>query len=178
MILRPSSLGFVAAACVLAAQTAWLDVPFVQQQKAGCGAAAVAMVVAYWAQQYPRLAGAAKDSERINDLLPASARGIRGRELKRYMEERGFDVYVFDGEIGDLRQHFEKGRPVVVCLGPRGAKGPLHYAVVAGVDDTAVWLNDSARGKLFHQDLARFETEWKATGHWAMLAVPRPAKAP
>jgi ABC-type bacteriocin/lantibiotic exporter with double-glycine peptidase domain len=178
MILRPSTLCCIAAACAIAAQTAWLDVPFVQQEKAGCGAAAVAMVVGYWARESPALAEAAKDSERINDLLPASARGIRGRELKRYMEERGFDVYVFDGEISDLRQHSEKGRPVVVCLGPRGVKGPLHYAVVVGVEDGAVWLNDSARGKLFRQDLGRFEAEWKATGHWAMLAVPRPTPMP
>jgi ABC-type bacteriocin/lantibiotic exporter with double-glycine peptidase domain len=180
MVLRPSLLGSIAATCVIATQAPWLDVPFVQQEKAGCGAAAVAMVVGYWAREYPALAEAARDSERINNLLPASARGIRGRELKRYMEERGFDVYVFDGDISDLRQHSGKGRPVVVCLGPRGAKGPLHYAVVVGVEDGAVWLNDSARGKLFRADLGRFETEWKATGHWAMLAVPRqpPPQAP
>lgn len=178
MIVRSAALNVLAAICVASATTAWLDVPFVPQEKAGCGAAAVAMVVGYWAVQYPPLAAAARDSERINDLLPASARGIRGRELKRYMEERGFDVYLFDGELSDLRQHFEKGRPVVVCLGPRGRGAPLHYAVVVGVDDAAVWLNDSARGRLFREDIRRFETEWKATRNWAMLAVPRPAQAP
>ncbi len=177
MIFRAAAVS-VLAACALAASNTWLDVPFVQQQKAGCGAAAVAMVVGYWAREYPQLDGAAADSERIDDLLPPSRRGIRGQELKRYLEERGFAAFAFDGEIGDLRQHIGKGRPVVVCLGPRGPKGPLHYAVVVGVDGSTVWLNDSARGKLFRFGLDRFETEWKATGNWAMLAVPRAAQVP
>lgn len=151
----------------------WLDVPFIRQTKAGCGAAAVAMLVEYWAREYPKLSAAAADSERINELLPASAKGIKGRELKRYLEDRGFSAYVFDGELKDLRQHFEKGRPVVVCLGLKGSSAPLHYAVVVGIDSDAVWLNDSARGKLVREEIARFERAWRVTGNWALLAVPR-----
>lgn len=152
---------------------AWLDVPFVRQVKAGCGAAAVAMVAGYWSRHDPQLGAAAKDAERINELLPASAKGIRGRALKRYLEERGFAAYVFDGELIDLRNHIDKGRPVVVCLGLKGAKAPLHYAVVVGVDEEAIWLNDSARGKLVREDIARFQRAWSVTGNWALLAVPR-----
>jgi predicted double-glycine peptidase len=160
-------------ATALPGGTAWLDVPYVAQVKAGCGASAVAMVVGYWAEQYPAVRDAARDSERIDTLLPASAKGIRGAALKTYLDERGFSAYVFDGEMSDLRQHFSKGRPVVVCLGLRGEKGPLHYAVVVGLDDSGVWLNDSARGKLIHEDTAQFEKAWRATGNWALLAVPR-----
>jgi predicted double-glycine peptidase len=159
----------------MAASTTWLDVPYVRQVKAGCGAAAVAMVVDYWARQYPQLSAAVRDSERINDLLPASRKGIRGLELKRYLGDRGFAAYVFDGEISDLQHHFKKGRPVVVCLGLKGAKGPPHYAVVVGVDDKAVWLNDSARGKLIRDEISHFESAWRVTGNWALLAVPRQA---
>ena len=161
--------GFVASADV-----AYLDVPYVRQVKAGCGAAAIAMVVQYWARQNPDLKDAAAETANIDELLPASRRGIRGSALQDYLAKRGFAAYVIDGEMKDLRHHFEKGRPVVVCLGLSGAKGPLHYAVVVGIDDESVWLNDSARGKLVRDDLDRFEKAWKVSENWALLAVPRP----
>ena len=50
----------LAMACltaVLAAATApgiWLDVPFVKQEKEGCGAASIAMVMQFWQQQQGR----------------------------------------------------------------------------------------------------------------------------
>jgi predicted double-glycine peptidase len=171
MVLRAEAV-FALTFIHTVASCAWLDVPFVRQVKTGCGAAAVAMVVEYWARQHPQLRAAANDSERINDLLPASAKGIRGQALKQYLEERGFNAYVFDGELSDLRHHFDKGRPVVVCLGLKRANGPLHYAVVVGVDDESVWLNDSARGKLVREDIADFRRAWSVTRNWALLAVP------
>jgi predicted double-glycine peptidase len=141
--------------------------------KSGCGAAAVAMVVQYWARHHPELNDAASETDRINELLPASRRGIRGAALKEYLSKRGFAVYVFDGELPDLRDHFEKGRPVVVCLGLSGPQSPLHYAVVVGIDDESVWLHDSARGKLVREPIDRFRTSWDVTGNWSLLAVPR-----
>jgi predicted double-glycine peptidase len=156
--------------------TRWLDVPFVQQVKAGCGSAALAMVVQYWARQQPGLEVAAADSERIDKLLPATAKGIQGRALKQFLEQRGFTAFIFDGELRDLQAHFEKGRPVIVCLALSGPRAPLHYAVVVGLDDKAVWLNDPARGKLVHENLDHFMAAWKETGNWALLAVPRQAQ--
>jgi predicted double-glycine peptidase len=152
----------------------WLDVPFVQQVKAGCGSAAVAMVVEYWARQFPNLDQARADAEKIDRLLPAtSPKGIRGEALKQYLDQRGFQAFLFEGEISDLQNHFAKGRPVIVCLAPNGNHGLLHYAVVVGLDDKSVWLNDPARGKLFREDTGQFASEWKRTGGWALLAVPR-----
>ena len=150
--------------------------PWVQQTKTGCGAAAIAMVISYWSQQFPALNAAALDTERINDLLPASAKGIKGRDLKRFLEARGFSAYIFTGEVADLRNHVEQGRPVIVCLAPKGAGAPLHYAVVVGIDEQGVWLNDSARGKLIRDELSRFQAAWKGTDNWALLAVPRGSK--
>lgn len=172
--IQSRGLFLLAVSSLLCAQTAWLDVPYVRQVKAGCGAAAIAMVVQYWARHQPNLQAAAEETDRIDELLPASRRGIRGTVLQDYLKKRGFQAHIFDGELTDLRHHFEKGRPVVVCLGLSGAKGPLHYAVVVGVDNESVWLNDSARGKLVRDDLDRFENAWKVSGHWALLAVPQP----
>ncbi len=179
MNARPAHrLRFVLAlgASLAFAQTPWLDVPYVRQVKEGCGAAAVAMVVQYWARNHPGLEGAANETDHIDQLLPASRRGIRGTVLKEYLSKRGFDAYVFDGELQDLRQHFEKGRPVIVALGLSGSKGPLHYAVVVGLADSgeSVWLHDSARGKLVRESWENFEKAWSLSGRWSLLAVPRP----
>jgi predicted double-glycine peptidase len=155
----------------------WLDVPFVQQVKAGCGSAAVAMVLEYWARQFPELEATQADAERINQLLPAtSPKGIGGEALKQYLKTRGFEAFIFNGEMQDLQHHFAKGRPVIVCLAPKGVRGPLHYAVVAGLDEQSVWLNDPARGKLFREDVKRFLTEWRPAEHWALLAIPQRAQ--
>jgi ABC-type bacteriocin/lantibiotic exporter with double-glycine peptidase domain len=131
------------------------------------------MVVQYWAQQLPDLRKAALDMERIDKLLPASSKGIRGQAIKEFLQREGFAAYIFDGEMTDLHHHFENGRPVIVCLAPKGIRSPFHYAVVVGIDDRRIWLNDSARGKLFSEDLARFQQEWDPTHNWALLAVPR-----
>ena len=168
------ALLLVLAGCVVygSEPASWLDVPYVPQVKAGCGAAAVAMVVQYWARHNPELKGAANETSRIDDLLPASRRGIRGTALREYLAERGFAAFVFNGEKQDLQHHVDKGRPVIVCLGSPGTRGDLHYAVVIGIDDESIWLNDSARGKLFREPLARFQKSWDVTDHWALLAVP------
>lgn len=172
-----SRLRLCVALCVAkcaVAVLAPLDIPFVSQVKEGCGSAAIAMLIQYWARQDSLLSDAAAASEEIDRMLPASAKGIRGKALQGYLERHGFDAFIFDGEISDLKHHLDKGRPVVVCLAPAGPKKPLHYAVVVGVDDSSVWLNDGARGKLFQQGRDRFMRDWKETGDWALLAVPRP----
>jgi predicted double-glycine peptidase len=152
----------------------WLEVPFVHQVKAGCGSAAVAMVMQYWASRQPGLDAVAADAERIDQILPpGSAKGIQGQALKRYLEEHGFAAFTFNGEIRDLQQHLAKGRPVVVSLGLKGSRAPLHYVVVVGLKDKAVLVNDPSRGKLIGIDLERFLLAWKPTGNWMLLAVPR-----
>src|SRR5438309_1891385 len=99
------------------ASSPWLDVPFVHQVKAGCGSAAIAMVMQYWVSRQPGLDGKATDAGRIDQALPSDPkRGIQGQALKRYLEEHGFAAFVFSGEIADLEQHIAKGRPVVVAL--------------------------------------------------------------
>src|SRR3954449_12751312 len=76
------------------AHPSWLDVPFVQQVKAGCGSAAIAMVVEYWARQFPGLDKAQADAEKIDQLLPATTpKGIQGKALKQYLESRGFQAF-------------------------------------------------------------------------------------
>lgn len=176
-----SFIGVWLGACLaVSAQSGqpWLDVPYVHQaQITGCGPASIAMVMQYWLHQGTRVDVAAADAGRIYAQLSASSpdasrEGIRGQALKGYLEEHGFKTYIFNGEIKDLRNHIEKGRPLVACLAPRSAKGPLHYVVVAGIDASAVYFHDPVRGKLLREELGKFQREWHATGGWTLLAVP------
>src|SRR5216683_2034833 len=153
----------------------WLDVPFVKQQKDGCGAASIAMVMQYWQQQHGAPANPKAEAARIQRVLYAeAAHGIYASDMERYFQQNGYVTFTFSGEWADLKQHLEKGRPLIAALKP-GSALPLHYVVVAGLDQERqlVLLNDPAQRKLLKQDQSRFEQEWKAAGRWTLLAVPK-----
>jgi predicted double-glycine peptidase len=151
----------------------WLDVPFVKQEKNGCGAASMAMVLQYWQRQRGQAADA--DERQIQEALYSSeAHGIFASDVQRYMDEHGFRTFAFHGEWGDLREHLERGRPLVVALKP-GRQAAAHYVVVVGLDwmQDIVLTNDPAERKLLKQGRIAFEKEWKAANNWTLLAVPR-----
>jgi ABC-type bacteriocin/lantibiotic exporter with double-glycine peptidase domain len=152
----------------------WLDVPFVKQEKNGCGAASIAMVMQFWQHQQGQTTGNADAGQIQHTLYSSSAHGIYASDLEHYLGRNGYRTFAFAGTREDLRQHLEKGRPLIVALKP-GSRTPLHYVVVAGIDveQGTVLLNDPAERKLLKQDAARFEKERKNAGNWTLLAVPQ-----
>ncbi len=156
------------------AETPWLEVPYIEQEEStGCGSASIAMVMQYWMHQGANVEPAVADAPLIYAKLSTSSRsGISGQALKGYLEGHGFSAYVFDGNLDEVRSHLGKGRPLVVCLDPKSGSSLLHYVVVVGIDDSAVYFHDPARGKLLKLEFKRFQREWKATGSWILLAVP------
>jgi predicted double-glycine peptidase len=156
----------------------WLDVPFVKQQKDGCGSASIAMVMQYWQQQQGLPASDAADAGEIQrSLYSKRAHGIYASDLERYFQRHGFRTFTFRGERADLQQHLEKGRPLIVALKPAGVGASLHYLVVAGLDRERrlVLVNDPAERKLLKRDWPSFEREWNAAGKWTLLALPPPS---
>ncbi len=154
----------------------WLDVPFVKQEKDGCGAASVAMVMQYWQHQQGEPAGQDSDAARIQHALySARAHGIYASDMERYFREKGFRTFTIRGEWEDLKQHLDKGRPLLVALKPAGGGSPLHYVVVTGIDQEQeiVMVNDPAQRKLLKQNRSGFEREWSAAGRWTLLALPQ-----
>jgi len=154
----------------------WLDVPYVHQEKNGCGSAALAMVLQYWAQKGIVIAPERTDEGKIQkELYSQDARGIYASAMEKFLRESGFSPYVFKGEWSDLGNHLEKGRPLIASIQP-GGKSSLHYVVVVGIDreKEGVLLNDPERGKLFRVERTEFEKEWQRTNYWTLLAVPRP----
>ncbi|MGE5571258.1 MAG: C39 family peptidase [Rhodospirillales bacterium] len=163
----------LAVAMLYAAATSgiWLDVPYIRQEENGCGAASIAMVMQYWKEKGASVSAADAVPEAIQRrLYSRRAKGIYASDMEGYFREKGFQVFAFRGEWADLEQHIRKGRPLIVCL---RQGGPLHYVVVAGVDDGFVLLNDPARRKLLKLDREGFERDWK--DRWTLLAVPRQA---
>jgi ABC-type bacteriocin/lantibiotic exporter with double-glycine peptidase domain len=155
----------------------WLDVPFVKQEKNGCGAASIAMVMQYWMLQQGRPQSPNADAIQIQRVLYSGhARGIYASDLEGYLQREGFRTFAFRGQWTDLKQQLEKGRPLIVALKPDSGNIPLHYVVIAGLDweQGLAMVNDPAQRKLLKQDRSSFEREWSAAGKWTLLALPQP----
>jgi uncharacterized protein YvpB len=158
----------------------WLDVPFVKQEKEGCGAASIAMVMQYWQHRQGEPATPDSDATQIQrSLYSAKAHGIYASDLEGYFRGNKYRTFTIRGEWADLKHHLEKGRPLIVALKPAGGGKSLHYVVVTGLDpeQELILVNDPARRKLLKQDRSDFEQEWTAAGKWTLLAVPL-AQAP
>src|SRR5579864_5016423 len=100
--------GTLCAAILFAADPSgiWLDVPFVKQEKDGCGAASIAMVMQYWQAQQGQPANETSDPSQIQRALySAKAHGIFASDMERYFQEQGFRTFTIRGEWKDLKQH-------------------------------------------------------------------------
>lgn len=172
-------LAFLLAASLLAAgEGLWLDVPYVHQEKDGCGSASVAMVMQYWAEKQAPVAAERSNASRIQkELYSRQAHGIYASAMEQYLRESGFEVFAFRGGWEDLREHIAKGRPLILALEPsRGAA--LHYVVLVGIapDNAGVLLNDPARSKLFKIGHDEFTRQWQGAAGWTLLALPKPVQ--
>jgi ABC-type bacteriocin/lantibiotic exporter with double-glycine peptidase domain len=154
----------------------WIDVPFVAQVKNGCGSAAIAMVMEYWEKKTGRAATGSADAGKIQSALYSPrVEGIRASAMKEYFESAGYRTFAFAAEWSDLGHHLERGRPLIVSLKSSGPHGPLHYVVVVGIDSAReyIYVNDPAQQKMLRLSREGFESEWSATEHWTLLALPR-----
>jgi ABC-type bacteriocin/lantibiotic exporter with double-glycine peptidase domain len=153
----------------------WLDVPFVRQEREGCGSAAASMIMRYWIGRGAAVTEEAADAAAIQRQLHSSeAKGIYASALRKYLEQHGFSVYIINAEFEDLKHHVSRGRPLMVCLQLRDG-GPLHYVVVVGVDSVTqeIVIHDPARGELRRHSGSNFRQAWNRKGNWTLLAVPK-----
>jgi uncharacterized protein YvpB len=130
----------------------------------------------YWRLQQHKQVDAAADAVTIQrSLYSKKDHGIHASDLEHYLQQNGFQTFAFAGKWDDLKQHLEKGRPLIAALKPSALESSLHYVVVVGVDSTqdVVYLNDAAQRKLLKRDRASFEKQWSALGHWTLLALPK-----
>ncbi len=163
----PALACFTAIACA-----ASLDVPYVHQQKQGCGPASVAMVMQYWEHQGARFSeGAATPATVYRALYRPDLHGASSTEMAAYLRANSFAAFEIDGEWKDLNGNLSRGRPVVVSLRP-SEKAPFHYVVVVGVEDSQVVVHDPARRADVAIPAEQFQKEWRRSGNWALIAAP------
>jgi ABC-type bacteriocin/lantibiotic exporter with double-glycine peptidase domain len=144
-----------------------LDVPYVHQQKDTCGAAALAMVLQYWGV-------AISHDEIAGELLQPELHGIAGSKLAAFASARGMTAIAHEGDVGHLRDHVGKGRPMIV--GWAMGKGRYHDVVVTGFDDDGshVIVHDPARGAGRRIAVDTFRRRWAGAGYWTLLVAPKP----
>lgn len=152
----------------------WLDVPFVKQEKDGCGAASVAMVMQYWLRQQQKPETDADPVAIQRTLYSKEGHGIYASDLQHYFQDHGFQTFSFAGTWENLNRQLSQGRPLIVAL-KIGGHGPEHYEVVVGLEGekSMVLVNDPAQRKLLKQDWATFEKQWSAASRWTLFVVPQ-----
>jgi predicted double-glycine peptidase len=171
--MRAAGLALALTAAAVCAPP--LDVPFFRQQKNGCGAASVAMVMHYWSTRTPGAQVSAPDPALVyRDLYKPEENAILLTDMRRYLEDRGFQAFTLRGKWSDVVQHLDRGRPLIAALKPGNAK-TMHFAVISGFDDRHVMLNDPTRKKLHRMKRADFDRAWVAADGWLLIAVPRTA---
>jgi predicted double-glycine peptidase len=149
-----------------------LDVPFVRQQKQGCGPAALAMVMQYWQNQGAQFSdGVAVASNIYRVLYRSDLGGASGADMLAYLRHQGFTAFEIDGAWSDLTENIAHGRPVVVCLRP-SPKAPYHYVVVVDISAAQVVVHDPARRPGISIPAAVFEKEWQRSTNWTLIAAP------
>ena len=153
-----------------------LDVPFVAQEKNGCGAAAISMVLSYWNENgYPIDEESRNVDEILRQLSSNDYAGIRARDIEKYFQQHQYRAFAFRGSIEDLQHHLDKGRPIVVALGQKSGIGRHHFVVATGIssDRSIILINDPAQRKLLKVKRDEFEKAWKDVDYWTLLAVPK-----
>ncbi len=150
-----------------------LEVPFFRQDKNGCGAASVAMVLHYWkpARSVP------SPEDVYRRLYDAQRNGIPLTEMRSYLQSQGFNAFTLRAQWPDVESHLAKRRPVVVGLRKK-KDGLLHYATMVGIERESVWLNDPTRKKPHRMKRTDFEKHWALADRWILIAAPSNPSAP
>ena len=146
-------------------------VPSVRQiAREDCGAAALAMVLGYWALPVTR-----EDITAAHP--PAPERGIRAAALRDFARRQGLQAFIVEGQLADLDRELARRRPVLVGVMKRyGGRVYPHYEVVVGVSrrQRRILTLDPAHG-LRVNSREGFAAEWTAAGRLTLIVFPRAA---
>jgi predicted double-glycine peptidase len=168
--VQPAALTALLVSAGLAGGSVRLDVPYVRQEKDGCGAASLTMVMRYWRARDQGAVGEADPSRIQRELYVAAERGIPGSAMRAYLERAGFHAFTIKGQWSDLAAHVGKGRPLIVCLSAPGRR--LHYVVGAEEGGGTVLVHDPARREWLSMTRSGFERKWRVSGYWTLVAAP------
>ncbi|HDI59364.1 MAG TPA: peptidase C39 [Desulfobacteraceae bacterium] len=141
------------------------EVPFFEQQRHQCGAAALATVLAY----YDRLVPPDQISQEIyNETL----RGALLPDLENYAARLGFKTESGQGTLARLKESVLARKPVIVLIdnGVWLASRP-HYIVVFGFNEEGFIAHDGNRPAVLIGYEA-FQKRWQKMGAPYLLVYP------
>lgn len=142
-------------------------VPFFPQEDYQCGPAALATVMNYW---YIRQGGTERIGvdEITEAIYSPGARGVLPSDLENYPKKRGFSAQQFRGSMGDIRDHIDRGIPLILFVEYGLSFYHVnHFLVVTGYTRDGIIVNSGRRESetVANSDL---EKVWKKTGYWAL----------
>lgn len=140
-----------------------LDVPYLPQSEDLCGGAAAAMVMRYWGAR-------GVYAEAFAALVDHRAGGIRTDVLVSTLKARSWTTLVEDGRAARVREHLDRGRPVIALIEDR--PGRYHYVVVVAWAAGHVVLHDPARAPLRTMTDDAFDRAWQKSGRWMLVLLP------
>src|SRR5581483_12120249 len=125
-----------------------IDVPYVPQSDALCGAAAAAMVFRYWGDAHAT-------AEQFETLVDPRAGGIADGLLVDAIARAGWAVEPLAGSAESVEAHLMRREPVIVLLAE--AHNRFHYLVVVGRRGRDVIVHDPSWGPNRAIDIAEFD---------------------
>jgi ABC-type bacteriocin/lantibiotic exporter with double-glycine peptidase domain len=171
--LAPACRGLAVRPTEMSEEAVLLTVPMVPQDDLyECGLASISALCQYHGLVVPQ-------DERAELVALANEKeGLSGAEIRTALERLGLEVFLFPGTldrtVSGVYHHLDQGRPLLVMISVE--PGKHHYCLLTGYDPIHgnLFLSDPRRGSLVLPAEA-FETLWARSGHFTLLAAPRPA---
>jgi ABC-type bacteriocin/lantibiotic exporter with double-glycine peptidase domain len=148
-----------------------LVVPFFADDSDQCGPATLASVLSYWGIS-------AKPGNLKKEVYLPSLRGTLPIDMFLAAQTFGMKVESYSGTLLNIRLELDRGRPLVAFLNlgyrffPQG-----HYVVITGYDDRkqGLYVHSGLEPNKF-VSYERFLRDWKKTGQWTLLIIPKSTK--
>ncbi|MFA6603681.1 MAG: papain-like cysteine protease family protein [Patescibacteria group bacterium] len=148
-----------------------LKVPYHRQSTDfTCGPAAARMILSFWGQRV--------SERRLRVLLNTNSRsGTRRPDLARGLRSFGLRVRTAcNANVSDLRRSLAAGRPAIVNY-REPEEGISHYAVVIGLENGKLILNDPDLGSGYRLGMKDFTSRWygrhrRRNVRWLLVAAP------
>jgi ABC-type bacteriocin/lantibiotic exporter with double-glycine peptidase domain len=139
-----------------------LDIPFKEQTQANCcGLVCLSMVLEYWTE-----------SPFIFNMenIDCPEKGFSGKELKEIAIAKGYNAFIYKGDLADIYKNLSLTRPVIVILRNLGSN---HYVVVSGYSqDGKLIVNNPSEGRMFY-DPESFMNRWEKANYFSFLVLPK-----
>lgn len=144
------------------------DVPFFPQEENYCGPASLASLLGYWGYKITQ-------EEVARDVFTPEIKGAITVDMVNYARRNGFEATSYEGSLENLKEEVDKGHPLILYLHMGIPLVPRrHYMVAVGYDETKkAVIAYSGREKdilIPYEDLLR---DWKRTGYWTLLILPK-----